>query len=55
RAIPNTPMLGAFVKVSGMFELDYFLDRMKKVLSKFPQKIIDSNMQAITRAYNEVK
>lgn len=55
RAVPNAPMLGAFIKQSGMFELDYFLDRMKKVLSKFPQKIIDSNMQAITRAYNEVK
>jgi pyruvate ferredoxin oxidoreductase gamma subunit len=55
RAIPNTPMLGAFVKISGMFELDYFLDRMKKVLSKFPQKIIDSNMDAITTAYNTVK
>jgi pyruvate ferredoxin oxidoreductase gamma subunit len=55
RAIPNAPMLGAFVKVSGMFELDYFLDRMKKVLSKFPQKIIDSNMDAITTAYNDVK
>ena len=55
RAIPNAPMLGAFVKVSNMFELDYFLDRMKKVLSKFPQKIIDSNMDAITTAYNDVK
>jgi len=55
RAVPNAPMLGAFVKVSGMFELDYFLDRMKKVLSKFPQKIIDSNMDAITTAYNAVK
>jgi len=55
RAIPNAPMLGAFVKVSGMFELDYFLDSMKRVLAKFPQKIIDSNMNAITRAYNEVK
>jgi len=55
RAMPNAPMLGAVVKVSNMFELDYFLDRMKKVLSKFPQKIIDANMKAITRAYNEVK
>lgn len=54
RAIPNTPMLGAFIKVSGMFELDFFQDRMKKVLSKFPQRIIDANMQAIERAYNEV-
>ncbi|WP_456456484.1 pyruvate flavodoxin oxidoreductase subunit gamma [Nitratifractor sp.] len=54
RAIPNAPMLGALVKVSGMFELDYFLDAMKRVLAKFPQKIIDGNMRAITRAYNEV-
>ncbi len=55
RAIPNTPMLGAFVKISGMFELDYFKEKMLKVLSKFPQRIIDANMDAITRAYNEVK
>ena len=54
RAMPNAPMLGAFVKMSGMFELDYFLDAMKRVLAKFPQKIIDGNMKAITRAYNEV-
>ena len=55
RAIPNTPMLGALMKVSGMFELDYFQESMKKVLSKFPQRIIDANMAAIERAYNEVK
>jgi pyruvate ferredoxin oxidoreductase gamma subunit len=55
RAIPNTPMLGALMKVSGMFDLEYFKDAMKKVLSKFPQKIIDANMAAIERAYNEVK
>jgi len=55
RAIPNTPMLGALMKVSGMFELDYFKNAMLKVLAKFPQKIIDANMAAIERAYNEVK
>ena len=55
RAIPNTPMLGALMKVSSMFELDYFQEAMKKVLSKFPQRIIDANMAAIERAYNEVK
>ncbi len=54
RSMPNAPMLGAFVKVSGMFELDYFIDKMKKSLSKFPQKIIDANKEAITRAYHEV-
>jgi len=48
-------MLGALMKVSGMFELDFFLNSMKRVLSKFPQKIIDANMTAITQAYNEVK
>ena len=55
RAIPNTPMLGALMKISGMFELDYFQNAMLKVLAKFPQKIIDANMSAIERAYNEVK
>ena len=55
RAIPNAPMLGALIKVSGMFELEYFQNAMKRVLSKFPQKIIDANMAAIERAYNEVK
>ncbi len=54
RAIPNAPMLGALIKVSNMFTLEFFLDGMKKVLAKFPQKIIDGNMKAITRAYNEV-
>ncbi len=47
-------MLGAFMKVSGMFELDYFQEAMKKVLGKLPQKVIDANMIAIERAYNEV-
>jgi pyruvate ferredoxin oxidoreductase gamma subunit len=55
RAIPNTPMLGALMKVSGMFDIDYFKNAMLKVLAKFPQKIIDANMAAIDRAYNEVK
>ena len=55
RSMPNTPMLGALMKVSGMYDLDFFLESMKRVLAKFPQKIIDANMAAMTRAYNEVK
>lgn len=54
RPIPNTPMLGAFMKVSGMFELDYFQNAMKSVLKKLPPKVIDANMVAIENAYNEV-
>jgi pyruvate ferredoxin oxidoreductase gamma subunit len=55
RAIPNTPMLGAFMKVDGMFDIEYFKNAMKSVLGKLPQKIIDANMIAIQRAYDEVK
>ena len=55
RPIPNTPMLGAFMKVSGMYEMDFFLNNMKRILGKLPQKIIDANMIAIQRAYDEVK
>ena len=55
RPIPNTPMLGALMKVSGMYDIEFFMKNMKSVLSKFPQKIIDANMAAIETAYNEVK
>jgi pyruvate ferredoxin oxidoreductase gamma subunit len=54
KAIPNTPMLGAFVKVSNTFTLDEFTGAMRHVLKKFPQKIIDGNLDAIKRAYDEV-
>lgn len=55
KAIPNTPMLGALMKVSGMYEMDFFKENMIRILKKLPQKIIDANMIAIQRAYDEVK
>lgn len=55
KAIPNTPMLGALMKVSGMYEMDFFKESMVRVLKKLPKKIIDANMEAIQRAYDEVK
>ena len=55
RPIPNTPMLGALMKISDMYEIDFFKDSIKRVLAKLPQKIIDANMVAIQRAYDEVK
>jgi pyruvate ferredoxin oxidoreductase gamma subunit len=55
KAIPNTPMLGALMKISGMYEMDFFKENMIRVLKKLPQKIIDANMIAIQRAYDEVK
>ncbi|WP_457747238.1 pyruvate flavodoxin oxidoreductase subunit gamma [Sulfurimonas sp.] len=55
RPIPNTPMLGAFMKISGMYEMDFFKTSMQRILAKLPQKIVDANMIAIQRAYDEVK
>ena len=55
RPIPNTPVLGAFMKVSGMFPIEDFKQAMKKILAKLPEKIVDANMLAIQRAYDEVK
>jgi pyruvate ferredoxin oxidoreductase gamma subunit len=54
RPIPNTPVLGAFMKVSRMFDIEEFKESMKSVLKKLPQKIVDANMLAIQRAYDEV-
>ncbi|MBU1657773.1 pyruvate flavodoxin oxidoreductase subunit gamma [bacterium] len=55
RPIPNTPMLGAFMKVSKMYEMDFFKESMQRILAKLPQKIVDANMIAIQRAFDEVK
>jgi pyruvate ferredoxin oxidoreductase gamma subunit len=55
RPIPNTPMLGAFMKISGMYDIEFFKESMQRILGKLPQKIIDANMFAIQRAYDEVK
>jgi pyruvate ferredoxin oxidoreductase gamma subunit len=54
RAIPNTPMLGAFMKISGMYDIEFFKEKMKNTLTKLPAKIQDANMDAIQRAYDEV-
>jgi pyruvate ferredoxin oxidoreductase gamma subunit len=58
RNIPNTPMLGALLKVTGM--LDYkktIAGTRKKLEKKFASKpeVVDGNIKAIERAYEEVK
>lgn len=55
RPIPNTPMLGAFMKISEMYDIAFFKESMQRILAKLPQKIVDANMVAIQRAYDEVK
>ncbi|MBU0630933.1 MAG: 2-oxoacid:acceptor oxidoreductase family protein [Candidatus Margulisbacteria bacterium] len=57
RDIPNTPMLGALAKVSGILDFDMMMKDMEKKLSeKFKNKpeIVKGNLAAIKRAYSEV-
>ena len=58
REIPNTPMLGAFIMVTGILDFkEMFEDTRKKLEKKFKSKpeVIEGNIKAIERAYNEVK
>ncbi|MGB9677359.1 MAG: 2-oxoacid:acceptor oxidoreductase family protein [Candidatus Ratteibacteria bacterium] len=58
RDIPNTPMMGALVRVTGIITLEELLrDTEKKLKVKFRNKpeVIEGNLKAIERAYNEVK
>jgi pyruvate ferredoxin oxidoreductase gamma subunit len=58
RNIPNTPMLGAVVKVSGIIPEDQFIADMEQSLQhKFASKasVVEGNMRAIKRSLQEVK
>ena len=55
RDIPNTPMIGALLKATGILKLETVLaDMEKKFSKKFKKSIVDSNLSAIKRAYEEV-
>ena len=54
---PNTPMLAAMVKISGVMEIDVFLREMKTSLEhKFARKpeVLDGNLKALNMAIEEV-
>jgi pyruvate ferredoxin oxidoreductase gamma subunit len=55
RDIPNTPMVGALLKATGLLKLETVIaDVEKKFAKKFKKSIVDSNITAIKRAYEEV-
>jgi pyruvate ferredoxin oxidoreductase gamma subunit len=55
RPIPNTPMLGALIKVSEMISLEVLLeDITAKFSKKFKKQVVEGNLRAINRAYKEV-
>ncbi len=56
RALPNAPMLGAVSKATGIVDPDTLMENVKKSFGKkFSQKIIDGNLEATRRGYEEVK
>jgi pyruvate ferredoxin oxidoreductase gamma subunit len=56
RAIPNTPMVGALTRITQLFPIDAVLEFLKADFSKkFPPKVVEGNLAAITRGYQEVQ
>jgi pyruvate ferredoxin oxidoreductase gamma subunit len=56
RDMPNTPMLGALAKLTGIFTLDQINEHLTKTFGKkFTQAVIDANVAAVTRAFEEVQ
>lgn len=56
--IPNTPMLGALAKVTGLINFERMVeDNRKKLTAKFKNRpeIVEGNIKSIQRAYQEVK
>ena len=56
RDMPNTPMIGALAKVTGLFTVDQVAGHLAKTFGKkFSQDIIDANIASVTRAFEEVQ
>jgi pyruvate ferredoxin oxidoreductase gamma subunit len=58
QARPNTPMLGALVKVVGILDFKSVIEAIEdklKVKLRNKEKLIAANVEAVKRAYNEVR
>ncbi len=56
RPIPNTPMLGALLRASSVLELDTVAKHLRDSFGgKFSPEVVEGNVRALTRAYEEVK
>jgi pyruvate ferredoxin oxidoreductase gamma subunit len=56
RPMPNTPMLGALTKASGLLGIDVLIEEVKGSFGKkFAQRIIDANLTAAKRGFEEVQ
>lgn len=56
RPIPNTVMLGALIKTTELMKMDTLISGLNKKFShKFSKNVIDKNIEAVKRAYEEVE
>jgi pyruvate ferredoxin oxidoreductase gamma subunit len=56
RPIPNTPMIGALLKITGLAEIGEMSTILtKKFKGKLSDEMIQGNLKALRRAYEEVK
>lgn len=54
--IPNVPMLGALVALSGLMTHDIFLPHLKTYLSAgLPENIVEGNLKAFSRGFFEAQ
>jgi len=55
RNIPNTPMLGALAKVTGVIGLEELVSNLRQEFGKkFAEDMVERNVQAVERAHEEV-
>ena len=55
-AMPNTPMLGALIKVTSLVSIDSLIEKVKgKFLKKLGEEKTNANIEGIKRAYEETK
>lgn len=55
RDIPNTPIVGALAKVTGVVPVDQVKERLRITFGKkFSPEMIDANLSSVDRAYEEV-
>lgn len=56
RNIPNTPLLGALIRIMGSPTLDEVLEELRhKFSGRFSEKVVQGNIEAVRRAYEEVQ
>lgn len=56
RNIPNTPMIAALLKATGLLKLETVIENFEKVYSKkFNPAVVEGNVKAMKAAYESVK